>query len=100
MRISAHQLRIETGRYARNHIGRYNRPCTLCNTIDIEDEYHFFFKCPIYSHLRKRYLLPYFFKKSSMYKSCMLLNTTDYDKLLNLAKFSNHAFSLRKTPQQ
>ena len=61
MRISAHQLRIETGRYARNHIERHNH--TLCNTIDIEDEYHFFFICPIYSHLRKRYLLPYFYKK-------------------------------------
>ena len=100
MRISAHQLRIETGRYARYHTERHNRLCTLCNTIDIEDEYHFFFICPIYSHLRKRYLLPYFYKKPSMYKLCMLLNTTDYDKLLNLAKFANHAFSLRKLLQQ
>ena len=64
MRISAHQLRIETGRYARNHTERHNRLCTLCNTIDIEDGYHFFFICPIYSHLRKHYLLPYFYKKT------------------------------------
>ena len=67
----------------------------------MEDEYQFFCICPIYSHLRKRYLLPYFYKKNpSMYKLCMLLNTTDYDKLLNLAKFANHAFSLRESLQQ
>ena len=35
-----------------------------------------------------------------MYKLCLLLNTTDFDKLLNLAKFANYAFSLRKTLQQ
>ena len=29
MRISAHQLRIETGRYARNHTERHNRLYTL-----------------------------------------------------------------------
>ena len=93
MRISAHQLRIETGRYARNHTERHNRLCTLCNTIDIEDEYHFFFICPIYSHLRKRYLLPYFYKKNpSMYELCMLLNTIDYDKLLNLANLQTLLF--------
>ena len=33
IRISAHQLRIETGRYTRTHIERHNRLCTLCNTI-------------------------------------------------------------------
>ena len=93
IRISAHQLRIETGRSARTHIERHNRLCTLCNTRDIEDEHHFFFICQIYSNLRKRYILPYFYKRPSMYKLCMLLNTTDFDKLFNLAKFANYAFS-------
>ena len=50
---------------------------------DIEDEYHFFFICPIYSNLRKRYILPYFYKSPSIHKLCMLLNTTDFDKLFN-----------------
>ena len=98
IRISAHQLRLETGRYVRTHIKKHNRLCTLCNTRDIEDEYHFFVICPIYSNLRKRYILPYFYKRPSMYKLCMLLNTTD--KLFNLAKFANYAFTLRKTLQQ
>ena len=51
VRISAHQLRIVTGRYARNHVERNNRFCMLCNTTDIEDEFHFFFICPIYTHV-------------------------------------------------
>ena len=45
------------------------------------------------------YILPYFYKRHSMYKLCLLLNTTDFDILLNLAKFAIYAFSLRKTLQ-
>ena len=31
---------------------------------------------------------------------CLSLNTTDFDKLLNLAKFSNYAFLFREALQQ
>ena len=38
LRISAHNLRVETGRYCRNMLERNERKCLLCaNSNDIED---------------------------------------------------------------
>ena len=49
LRLSAHQLRIETGRYARNRTDRALRLCTLCDKSDLdEDEYHLVLVCPVY----------------------------------------------------
>ena len=39
-KMSAHSLRIQTGRYARNKIPRNERYCQCCNYVDIEDEYY------------------------------------------------------------
>ena len=39
LRISAHNLRVETGRYGRNRLERNERKCLICaNSNDIEDE--------------------------------------------------------------
>ena len=54
-RLSNHRLMIEVGRH--NHINREMRFCPFC-TNDIENECHFMFTCPTYTHLRVRYLLP------------------------------------------
>ena len=53
LRLSAHQLRIETGRYASNRTDRALRLCTLCDKSDLEDEYHFVLVCPVYDSIRK-----------------------------------------------
>ena len=45
-RLSCHMLEIERGRYF--NIPECNRKCKLCSNIDIEDEYHFIFICPVY----------------------------------------------------
>ena len=60
LRLSSHQLRIETGRYSLNRVDREKRICTLCNKSDIEDEYHFVLVCPVYSILRQKYIRPYY----------------------------------------
>ena len=39
IRLSSHQLCIETGRH--RGIERTERKCVLCDLYDIEDEYHF-----------------------------------------------------------
>ena len=45
---------IEKGR----HLGlsQAERLCKLCNTNNIENEYHFLLACPTYRNLRKLYL--------------------------------------------
>lgn len=60
-RISAHELRIERGRYEYTKdingkkipLERSQRTCTLCNSNCIEDEIHFLTNCSLYNEERK-----------------------------------------------
>ena len=54
-RISAHSLKIETGRYC--NVDKENRLCTLCNNKIVEDEYHVILECNRYSDVRKLYIV-------------------------------------------
>jgi hypothetical protein len=64
-RISAHQLRIETGHYERkkNQAGkisileREERVCLYGNLSKVEDEPHFLLECPLYNHKRSKLLM-------------------------------------------
>ena len=54
LRISAHQLYVETGRYCNPSIPRENKFCFHCKNI-VEDGNHFLLDCPLYKHVRKMY---------------------------------------------
>ena len=97
LRLSSHQLLIETGRYSQNRTERAQRLCTLCDRSDVEDEYHFVIICPLYSHLRVSYIRPYYYKKHSVYKFIQLMQSDNLIILRNLGKFLQEAFSLRKS---
>ena len=92
LRLSSHGLLIETGR----HIGieRQNRKCTFCNTNDIEDEYHFVLKCPLYNDIRSHYIKRYFVNHPSVLKFTELLNSNG-KTLRNLALYIIKAFEKR-----
>ena len=62
---------IESGRH--NGIARENRKCPICNTNDLEDEFHFILICPIYNELRTMYIKRYYINNPSMYKFIELL---------------------------
>ena len=53
LRISAHSLMIEKGRYSYPKIPSENRICTKCDLQETEDEFHFIMKCKAYDNLRK-----------------------------------------------
>ena len=97
LRLSSHNLKIETGRYGRNRIERNQRYCDFCNTTDIEDEYHFVCVCPAYSDLRYKHIEIYYYNPRSMYNFCNLLQTREKSHLVNFAKFLYEAFERRKT---
>ena len=93
LRLSSHNLLIETGRH--NNIDRNDRKCTICNNNDIEDEYHFVLICTLYDSLRKQYISNYFTRNPSMFKFLELLNSERKSVLTKLAIYCNKAFKLR-----
>ena len=51
LRLSAHKLHIETGRYKKGteRLKPEDRKCSFCNSGSCEDEFHFLIKCDFYS---------------------------------------------------
>ena len=93
IRLSAHQLKIESGRYSRNRVERTQRYCTLSSKKDIEYEYHFILICPIYVNIRKKYIDVIYYNRPNMYKFCQLLQKTDKNSLIICQNiFMNHSF--------
>ena len=57
LRISSHKLEIERGRYRRPTIvPAAERFCKLCNSGEVEDEFHFLAKCELYKEERQAFL--------------------------------------------
>jgi len=55
LRVSAHRLEVETGRWYKPRANPYpNRKCIACNKL--EDEFHFMLECPLYKDIRKIYI--------------------------------------------
>ena len=74
LRLSSHQLAIETDRHT--GIERQNRKCTLCIKNDIEDEFHFVLICPLYRSLRNQCISKYYQNHPSMFKFIQLCRST------------------------
>ena len=53
LRISAHKLAIESGRYTRPYRPVYERKCKLCDIVSIEDEKHFLTECNFFINERE-----------------------------------------------
>ena len=54
LRLSAHSLAIETGRYCKPTIPANERFCKACKD-KVEDEHHFLIECPIYNSVRDKF---------------------------------------------
>jgi hypothetical protein len=95
-RTSNHYLPVETGRW--NNILWEDRLCTLCDTNEIGDEFHYLFICKFFENARKQFLHPYFYKRPSTYKLGQLLNNKRISTLKKLAKFINAITNVYKRP--
>ena len=87
IRLSAHKLFIEEGRYKRggnNRIPLNERICKLCQN-DVEDEEHFIFDCSKLEHIRKDFfyrlasISPSFIHKSGIERLKFILGNNEYD---------------------
>ena len=95
LRLSMHPLRMQTGRYARNNTPREERYCLVCNSTDIEDEYHFICICPCYTDIRKKYLKRYYYVRPSVYKYLDLLKTCIRKDIVGISLYVKEALVLR-----
>ena len=98
IRLSSHNLLIETGRH--KNIPRDQRFCPMCKlqfgqNSDIEDEYHFILICPTYRDLRKKFIKKYYWSNPSVYKFVQLLSANNVRDLCNLGKYIKKAFEKR-----
>jgi hypothetical protein len=112
-RISAHNLRIESGRYERiiNNEGkkvileRNKRFCKMCDKNCVEDEIHSLIDCPLYSSERQTFfhnILKYntnFIHLSSKEKFQWLMSNEDSMLLTKLGHFLTSIFQMRNNIQ-
>ena len=95
LRISAHSLRIESGRYGRDRLERHQRLCQFCDSQEIEDEYHFIIKCKLYKNIRSDCIKRYFYSRPSMFKFLELLMSENKRIIINLCKYIHRANTKR-----
>ena len=95
IRLSAHTLAVETGRY--RNIERIEIICINCNLNTIEDEYQFLLECPTYDNLRRKYIKQFYWKRPSVYKVILLLSVKNIKELNQLSKYIYECNTLRVT---
>ena len=100
LRLASHSLRIETGRHGQNRIDRPERICQVCDTGDLEDEYHFVLVCAAYNELRVKYINIHFRCNPSVFKFLQLMNSSDTTTINNLSYFIYNAFKVRNSRLQ
>ena len=79
LRISAHNLIVETGRYTRPKTQLADRLCLLCDKSEIEDEYHMLMSCPTYSNERETFI-----KALSEFSTIVFTESPDLYHILNM----------------
>ena len=52
LRCSVHSLHVEVGRHENIPTEYTCRVCYMCNSHDVEDEYHFIMSCSAYDNLQ------------------------------------------------
>ena len=98
LRISSHELKIETGRY--ENIPRDEMLCSLCNCNRIEDETHFLLDCPSFSSIREMFFsklepkIP--FLRLQWHETLLshLINSSDYFLKIQLISIISSCFEL------
>ena len=88
-RLSSHKLLVERGRWSISKLDYELRKCTLCNSGDIEDEYHVTLVCEQFTDARRKYFKKYFYRRPSMAKFLELMNTKSDRERYRLMLFVN-----------
>lgn len=103
IRVSAHDLHIETGRYVRPPLPPDQRLCLICKSGVVENEEHFLLHCTMYNNERLQLFstldkLISFSKLSDEKKLSFILGYNGDNKIIYklLVNFISNCFKLRK----
>ena len=80
IRLSSHNLSIETGRYS--NTSKASRCCFSCADC-VGDNYHFILVCPVYANFRRKFIKEYYYKRPSRFKLVQLFNAESYITMFN-----------------
>ena len=94
LRNSGLALEVEEGRM--HGIDLEERTCKICNSLEIEDEFHFICVCPLYDNLRQKYLPRWSFSQPTLEKFYLLMSSSNTSDIFKLASFVYKAEKLRK----
>ena len=100
-KLSNHKLRIEAGRYQKDHLFRELRLCQLCQSNQVENETHFLFQCSCYSLQRQTFyediskMIPDIQTKSTSDIVKLLMNSKDYNVNKLVMKFISSCMIIR-----
>ena len=102
LRLSNHNLLIETGRHMRPKLERHERKCFICRD-EIENESHFVIKCPLYTSERKALYMSlthnskHFELLTSDEQKFIFIMTNENDEVMaSLAKFTINSMQIRE----
>ena len=95
IRISAHQLAIETGRYMKPPLPVPERFGKNCKN-KVEDEKHFILYCPLYKNLRNKYIINEESQSDSdeIYLISRILNPVNMTDAKKLCIFLKESFDI------
>lgn len=92
LRLSLHNLEIETGRY--RGISRENKMCHLCNQNTVESEYHFMLCCDKFRTVRRKYIGNIAWPSIQRFNS--LMSSKSKNVQLNICKYIKECMKMRK----
>lgn len=101
LRVSAHTLMVEKGRYSSPKMPVHERICNQCDLNKVEDEYHFIIECSLYDSQRNKLFadLKEFLFLDNMSDNdifTLIMFAKDFDILKIIINFVNTCFAIRK----
>ena len=88
LRTNNNKFPVETGRWKKPKTPLNERYCTLCNSGDIGDLYHYLFTCNNFKDIRNKSIHRYYRNSPNMPKFVELMQTTGKHSLIKLSKFA------------
>ena len=94
MSLSLSLSLVERGRWLKPKLQYKMRKGTLCNSGDIEDEYHVTLICQHFKYLRTKYKKKYYYVRPRMAKFIKLLHVEEKREQFKLMLFLKYMFKL------